>query len=305
MGVEVIDLAMLVALHRHAHAAHRAFAGGGDHVGAVGGHPVADQFGMDACAARDRMVPVLQHQHAAAAGDHEAVAIGIVGARGLLWAIVERGRQRAHRIEHHAHRPVQVLATTGEDDVLGAVADQVGGRADAVRRGRAGGADRIGDALDLERGGQVGRHGRAHRARDHVRTDLAHAARAQDVGGLHLPVAGTAAGAGDQAGAWVADLGLVQARVGDRVTHRHIAVGGRIAHEALELAVDHRLQVQLHRAADLAAQALLGVVGQEADAGAAVAQRRRYRVQVVAQARSDTHAGDGDAAVHLRNPRWR
>ncbi len=44
----------------------------------------------------------------------------------------------AHCIEHHAHRPVQVFAATGEHDVLRAMADHVRGGADAVRRGRAG-----------------------------------------------------------------------------------------------------------------------------------------------------------------------
>src|SRR5690606_24477177 len=112
---------------------------------------------------------------------------------------------------------------------------------------------------------------------------------------LHLPVAGAAAGTGHQAGARVADLGLVQAGVGDGVAHGHVAVGGRVAHEALQLAVDQRVQVQVHRATDLAAQAALGGLGQVADAGTAPAQGGRDGVQVVAQAGGNAHAGDGDA----------
>jgi hypothetical protein len=70
---------------------------------------------------------------------------------------------------------VQFFAATGEHDVLRAVADQVGGGADAVRRGRAGGGKRIAHAADAEGGREVRGHGRAHRARHHVRADLAHA----------------------------------------------------------------------------------------------------------------------------------
>ncbi len=300
MRVEIVDAAVH-AFHRHAHAAHRAFARGRDHVRAVGSDAIAEQLGMDARATLHRVFVVLQHQHAATGTDDETVALGVIRTRGDAGAIVVAGGQRAHRVEHHAHGPVQFFAATGEDDVLRAVADQVGTGADAVRGSRAGGGDRIAQAADLEGGGQRGRYRRAHRARHHVRPHLAHAARAQDVGRFHLPLAGTAAGASDQAGAQVADLGLVEAGVGDGVAHRQVGIRGGIAHEALELAVDQRVQVELDLAADLAAQADLGMVGQEGQARTAFAQRARYAVQIVAQATGDAHAGDDDA-THAQKP---
>ncbi len=69
------------------------------------------------------------------------------------------------------------------------------------------------------------------------------------------PLAGTAARARDQAGTQVADLGFVQPGIGDRVAHGQVGIGRGIAHEALELAIDQRVQVELDRAADPAAQA--------------------------------------------------
>src|SRR5690606_29807409 len=111
----------------------RAFAGRGHHVHAVGGHAVADQLGDDVRAACDRVLVFLQHQHAAATGDDEAVAVGVIRTRCSLRGLVTFGRQRAHRVELGGHAPVQFLAATGNDDVLRAVADQVGTGADAVR----------------------------------------------------------------------------------------------------------------------------------------------------------------------------
>src|SRR5690606_30661654 len=106
---------------------------------------------------------------------------------------------------------------------------------------------------------------------------------------------GNAAGTVVQVVERMTNYGLCQAGVGYGVAQGDVAVGRRVAHEALELAVDHRVQVQVHRTADLAAQAVLGGVGQVADAGAPFAQRGRDGVQVVAQAGGDAHAGNGDA----------
>src|SRR5699024_10849858 len=80
MGVDVVNGAVDV-LQRHVHAAHGAFAARRDHVGAVGSHAVTNQFGMDFGAACLGMFVFLQHQHAAAGADDEAVAIGVIGPR--------------------------------------------------------------------------------------------------------------------------------------------------------------------------------------------------------------------------------
>ena len=64
------------------HAARRAFARRRHHVEAVGGRAVAGELGVDLRAARLGVFEFLEHQHAGAAGDDEAVAIGVIGARG-------------------------------------------------------------------------------------------------------------------------------------------------------------------------------------------------------------------------------
>ncbi len=57
-----------------------AFARGGDHVVAVGGRAVADDFGEDLCAAGLGVLELFEHQHTGAAGDDEAVAGRVIGA---------------------------------------------------------------------------------------------------------------------------------------------------------------------------------------------------------------------------------
>ena len=153
------------------HAAHRALARGRHHVVAVGGRAVADDLGVDLGAARLGVLELFQHQHAAAAGDHEAVAVDVVGARGLVRRVVVLGRHRAHGVEQHRQRPVQLFAAAGEHHVLLAPLDMFGGVADAVRGGRAGRRDRIVHALDLEPGGERRRRGGRHRLRHRERAD--------------------------------------------------------------------------------------------------------------------------------------
>src|SRR3546814_13542687 len=64
-------------------------------------------------------------QHAAAAGDDEAVAMDVIGPRCGARGVVVMGGQRAHRIELRGHASVHFLAATGQDHVLHAVADHV------------------------------------------------------------------------------------------------------------------------------------------------------------------------------------
>ena len=98
MRVDVVDRRFDV-VERHPHAAHRAFAGRRDHVEAVGGGAIADDFAIDARAARLGMLELFQHQDARAAGDDEAVAVLVVGARGMLRRLVEIRGHGAHGVE--------------------------------------------------------------------------------------------------------------------------------------------------------------------------------------------------------------
>ena len=85
------------------------------------------------------MFEFLQHQHAGAPRDHETVAVGVVGPRGLLWGLVETGGHCAHRVEQDGERPIELLASAGEDEILLAHADHFRRVADAMVRRRAGG----------------------------------------------------------------------------------------------------------------------------------------------------------------------
>ena len=78
MGVNVVNRAVYGG-HRLLHAAHRALARRCNHVVAITGRTVTDDFGIDVGAPRQSMLQRLQHYHAATAGDDEPIAIDIVG----------------------------------------------------------------------------------------------------------------------------------------------------------------------------------------------------------------------------------
>ena len=227
----------------------------------VAGRPVADDLGVDGRPARLRHLELLDHHHAAATGDDEAVAVRIVGARGLLGSVVVLRGQRAHRVEQARQRPMLLLAAAGEHTVLLAELDQLESVADAVCAGRAGRGDRVVDALDAERRGQARRDGAGHGLGDAVGADAANALRAQDVGRLDLAEGGAAAGAGDDAGALVGHLAFLEPGVRDGVAHREVGVGGRLAHEAQLLSIDRFLQIDRGGGGDVAAHAHLRVLG--------------------------------------------
>ena len=281
---------------RLTHAAHRALAGRLHHVEAVRGGAVADQLAIDLGAAGQRVIERFHHHDAATAGDDEAVAIGVVGTRGDRGAIVVGRRQRAHAVEQHRFGPVQFLAAAGEYHVLLAGLDQLRGVADAVGGGGAGGRDGIAHALDPEGGAQAGGDGARHGARHHVRPDAAGAFLAQGVGGQHGVGGRGAAGAGNQAGARVRNLGFGQTGVDDGLDHRDVRVGGRIAHEAQQLAVDVFLGRDAQRSVHVAAKAQLAVFLAELDAGTDFAQRVGDLRLGGADAGYDAQPGDDDAS---------
>src|SRR5690606_15453021 len=73
------------------HAADRAFTARGDHVVTVAGCAVADDFCVDLGTAGQGVFQLLDHDHAATAGDDEAVTLGVVGARGFFRGVVVLG----------------------------------------------------------------------------------------------------------------------------------------------------------------------------------------------------------------------
>ena len=82
MRVDVVDR-RLHAGKSHAHAADSALTRGRDHVVAVRGRAIAGDLGIDACAAGLGVLELFEHEHAGTAGDDEAVAVGVIGARSL------------------------------------------------------------------------------------------------------------------------------------------------------------------------------------------------------------------------------
>ncbi|MNF62732.1 hypothetical protein D3C84_444170 [compost metagenome] len=294
MGVQVVDRGVDGG-QRLLHAADGAFAARGDHVVAVGGRAVADDFGVDLCAALQRVLQFLDHHHAAAAGDDETVTLGVVGAGGLLGGFVVLGGEGAHGVEQAALAPVFFFTAAGEDHVLLAQLDLLHGLADAMRAGGAGRGDGEVHALDLEGGGQAGGNGAAHGAGHAVWADALDALLTQGVDGFHLVDGRRAAGAGDQAHARIGDLFGAQARVFDGLLHRQVGVGGGIAHEAEEFAIDQLFQVQVDGAGHLAAQTHLRIGGVVADTGLAGAQVGGNGGFVIAQAGDDAQASDHDA----------
>lgn len=248
-----------------------------------------------------QMAATAVNEMTAAAGDDEAVTLGVVGAGGLFRRLVVLGGEGAHGVEQAALAPVFLFAAAGEDHVLLAQLDLFHGLADAMRAGGAGGGDRVVDALDLERRGQAGRYGAAHGAGHAVWADALDAFLAQGIDGFHLVQGGSAAGAGDQAGAGVGNLFRSQAGVLDRLLHRQVGVGGGIAHEAEDLAIDQLFEVQVDRTGNVAAQAHLGVGRIEANAGPTRTEVGGNGVFVIAEAGNDAQTGDNDA-THADNP---
>jgi hypothetical protein len=155
-----------------------------DHVVTVRSRAIADDLGEDFRAARPGVPEFLEHQHAGAAGDDEAVALHVIGARGLFGRSVELGGHGAHGIKQVRHGPVEILMAAGEDDVLLAHLDLLVAIADAMLAGRAGGGDRIIDALDAEGRRERRGGGRAHRLGHGGGADALGAALAGDFGGL-------------------------------------------------------------------------------------------------------------------------
>ena len=104
----------------------------------IGAHAVAGELAVDARAARLGVLELLEHQHARALAQHEAVAVDVPGAAGRRGIVVARG-QRARRAEAaDAERADRRLGAAGDHHVGIAVFDQARGLADAVIGRRAG-----------------------------------------------------------------------------------------------------------------------------------------------------------------------
>jgi len=92
------------------------------------------------------------------------------------------------------------------------------------------------------------------------------------------------------------DLSGLQTGLRDGIGESDIRVRGGITHEATQLAVDARFQIDLRQTGDLAAQSAFGKLGHEADAGPAFLKGRGDGGQIIAQTGDDARSGDNDSA---------
>ena len=123
--------------------------GRGDMIG-VAGKAVADQLGVDGGAAVLGVLEFLEHDASGAFAHHKAVAIAVVGARGLLGPVVEAGRQGAAGAKSGQRKAIdRRLGAAGDHHVGVAEGDQPSRVADRVRAGRAGGDDSVVGTLEM------------------------------------------------------------------------------------------------------------------------------------------------------------
>ena len=87
---------------------HEAGRGGGGDTG---------ELAVDLGATGEGVVELLEDQDPAAAGDDEAVACLVKGARRCGGRVVVLGRQRTHAVEHGGKLEAVMLAGAGHDDV--------------------------------------------------------------------------------------------------------------------------------------------------------------------------------------------
>ena len=128
--------------------------GVGDAVG-VGGGAVAENFAVDFRAAGFGVIELFEHEHAGAFAEDEAIAIFIEGARGFGGSVVP-GREGGEQVEAgDAEGMDHAMRAAGEHEVGFAAADQLGGFADRLAAGGAGGEAVGVGALGVEHRGQM------------------------------------------------------------------------------------------------------------------------------------------------------
>ena len=99
MSVDVVDSPIAEGRQCHRHAPRRALARGRDHVRAVGGCAISDQLTINLRPSGFGSLQLLQDHHAATAGNHETVAVIVVGTGGFLGGAVILAGHRAHGVE--------------------------------------------------------------------------------------------------------------------------------------------------------------------------------------------------------------
>lgn len=282
--------------------AHGAGVGTGD-VGAVRVAAEADDFGVDARAARLRMFQRFQHQHAAAFADHQAVAVAVVGTRREAGRVVLLAGG-VQGVEHHGFAGAEFFGAAGQHQRLAAVADRLVGVADALAARGAGAGGRNDAALEFEENADIGRGGVRHHADVGVGVQVVGDAVEQ-----HVAEGADFGGAADRRAAGHAHAAVGNARIAQqtgvvqRLFRRAHAQLRDPAHAAQLLAgpVRGRLEV-LDRSGQAGVQLLVARPFRHGADGAAAILEGAPDADPVGSQRADAgHAGDDDA-MHQHSP---
>src|SRR5690606_29086302 len=309
VGVDVIDVLGIDAGvgQRRDHALARAlavFRRRGDVIG-IAALAHADQLAVDLRAARLGVFVFLQHQHAGAVGQHEAVAVLVPGTRSAL-GIVVAGGQRARRAEAaDAQRGRGMFRTAGNHDVGVAVLDDPGGVTDVMRGRRARGDDGEVRALEAVHDRQVARDHVDDAARNEERRDLLRAAvfRDQQRGVLDRMNAADARADHDADARRVFVIDF-EARVLDRLHGSGNAVMDERIHAARFLRGDVLLDVEVANLAGKPGREVAGIeMRDRPNAALAGPDVRPGFIDRIADGRNDAETGNDDATFGQGTPR--
>ncbi len=169
---------------------------------AIGVAAEADQLGVNRRAAGQGVLQFLEHQHAGAFANHQAITAAVVGARRSMRCVVLQAGG-IERIEDHGLGGAELLGAAGQHQWQAAELDRLIGVTDALAAagaGAGGGDNPPGEAeedADIGRGGVrhhanvgVGVQPVGHRVQQHVaeRLDLLGAAGGRTAGDTHAAV---------------------------------------------------------------------------------------------------------------------
>ena len=274
----------------------------------VAGQAVADHFGVDLGAARLGVLQLLQHDDAGALAHHEAVAVLVVGTRGLLRLVVEGGAQRAAGGKAgNGDAADRALGSARHHHVGIVELDQPRRVADRMRAGRAGGDDRVVRPLQAVPDGDIAGRQIDQASRDEERADAARPLLLEQDGGVGDAGQAADAGADQDAGALLLLLRVgLPAGVLERLRGRRHAVDDEVVDLALLLGLHPVVGIEVALGLGAARNEAGDLAGEVGDlelldaAGAAVAsdQPRPARIDAASERRHEAEPGDDDASQH-------